>query len=167
MNFEKLNEQFAYFLKLRGLSMTRERKQILETVCNMKRHFTVDDLFFAMHAGKKKTSKATIYRTVELLVEGKILSESNLAGRTSSYELAEPGQHHGHMVCMHCEKVIEFKGPTVDKFIHEASVSRQFLPLQVTMKFQGFCSDCVKANPPSLRKQTCVPFLKYAQSRES
>jgi Fur family ferric uptake transcriptional regulator len=167
VNYDKILEQFKYFLRLRGLSMTRERRQILETVCDMTRHFTVDDIFFAMHAAGRKTSKATIYRTVQLLQECRVLRESDLTGRTAIYELAEPGQHHGHMVCQHCGKIAEFKGPTLERFIRESSMNRQFLPLTVSIKFTGICNECVKTNPPSLRRELCVPFLKYAQAREA
>ncbi len=167
MASDKLSERFAYFLKLRGLSMTRERKEILSAVCNMRRHFSVDDLFFAMHAAGKKTSKATIYRTMQILVEGRILRETDFSGRLATYEMAEPGQYHGHMVCQHCGRTIEFKGPLLERFIHEASVNQQFLPLATAIKFTGICNECVKSNPPSLRREMCVPFLKYAQSREN
>ncbi len=167
MTLEKTQERFAYFLKLRGLSLTRERKQILETVFNMRDRFTVDDLFFAMHNANRKTSKATIYRTVQLIEECRIIRVSELSERQSSYELVKPGSHQGHMVCEHCGRVIPFKGPTLDKFIHEASVNQQFLPLNASVKFTGICSQCVKENPPSLRREVCVPFLKYAQSREN
>ena len=166
MDYEKLLEKFRYFLKLRGLSLTRERRQILETVCDIPRHFTVDDLFFAMHGANKKTSKATIYRTVQLLVEGRILKESDLSGRQASYELSKPGDHSGIMTCQHCGRVQEFRGPTLERFIHDASMRNQFLPLTVSIRLNGICNECVKTNPPSLREQVCVPMLKYAQGRE-
>jgi len=167
MTFENILDRFGYFLKLRDLSLTRERKQIIETICDMTRHFSVDDLFFAMHGAGRKTSKATIYRTVQLLIECRIIRESDLSGRQATYELLEPGHYHGHMVCEHCGRVIEFKGPTLERFIHDASVNKQFLPLSTSIKFSGICNECVKTNPPSLRKEVCVPFLKYAQSREN
>ncbi|MBI1785453.1 transcriptional repressor [Candidatus Sumerlaeota bacterium] len=167
MTFEKVVERFSYFLKLRGLSLTRERRQILETIGDMQRPFSPDDLFFALHAAGKKTSKATIYRTIELLVECQIIRESDLPGRQATYELMQPGVHHGNMICDHCGRIVEFKGPTLERFIHEASVHHQFLPLTTSIKFTGICNECVKSNPPSLRSKVCVPFLKYAQSREN
>lgn len=165
MDFAKVAEKFGYFLKLRGLSMTRERREILETIGDMKRSFTVDDLFFAMHAAERKTSKATLYRTIQLLLECRILRESDISGRQAAYELNEPGERRGVMVCEHCGKVMEFRGPALERFIREASAAQQFLPLDVSVKFTGFCNDCVRTNPPSLRQEVCVPFLKYAQER--
>lgn len=166
MTFEKIIEKFSYFLKLRSLSLTRERRQILETICDMNRSFTVDDLFFAMHAAGRKTSKPTLYRTVQLLLEGRILKESDISGRQSAYELTQPGVYRGHMVCDHCGKTIEFRGPTLERFIHEASGANQFLAMDVNIKLTGICNECVKANPPSLRREVCVPILKMAQSRK-
>ncbi|GEM_PF-241575 len=164
--FAQFLKRFGYFLKLRGLSLTRERQQILEKICDLSGRFTVDDLFFALHAAGRRISKATIYRTVQLLLECRIIRETPLGARQGVYELADAGHYHGHMVCQHCHRLIEFGGPTLERFVHEASVSHQFLPLSAQIKFLGFCNECVKANPPALREQTCVPFLKYAQSRE-
>lgn len=166
MTYDKILERFGYFLKLRGLTLTRERRQLLETVCDMARAFSVDDLYFAMHESGKKTSKATIYRTVQLLVECRIIREYELSGRQTVYELNEPGAHKGHMVCEHCGKAEEFRGPTLERFIHESSVGRQFLTLGVSVKFTGICNECVKANPFSLRKELCVPILRMEQARE-
>lgn len=70
MPYQKIIERFGYFLKLRGLSLTKERRQILETICDLNRIFTVDDLYFALHTSGKKISKATIYRTIQLFIEG-------------------------------------------------------------------------------------------------
>ena len=167
MEYSKLLERFGYFLKLRGLSLTKERKQILETVCDMSGNFTVDDLYFATHSAGKKTSKATLYRTIQLLLECRILRESALGGRQTHYELAEAGPHHGHMVCQHCGRVSEFSGPTLERFINETSGKKQFLELNVQITFSGICNECVKTNPESLRREVCVPFLKYERERES
>jgi Fur family ferric uptake transcriptional regulator len=167
MAIDPLPDRFEYFLKLRGLNLTRERTQILEAIRDMARPFSVDDLFFAMHAGGKKTSKATIYRSIQLLLEGRFLIETALSGRQSQYELAEPGQYYGHLVCQHCGRTEEFRGPTMDRFVQEASINNQFLPMATQIKIQGICNDCVKSNPPSLRQNVCVPFLKYEQEREA
>lgn len=165
MKYDQMIERVTHFLKLRNLNMTRERRQIVEAVCDMKRGFSVDDLYFAMHGKGVKTSKATLYRTVQLMVEARVLKESELSGRQAAYEILEPGEHHGVMVCQHCNRTFEFRGPSLDRFLHEASVNHQFLPLSSSIKLTGVCGECVKSNPPSLRKEVCVPFLKYDQSR--
>lgn len=167
MAYNKLIDQFAYFLKLRGLSLTKERRLILETICDMNRHFSVDDLYFALHEAGKKVSKATLYRTIQLLTECRILRESVLSERQTTYEIAESGHFRGHMVCQHCDKVMEFSGPTFDRFVREASVNNQFLTTSVQVKFTGICNDCVQENPKSLRREVCVPFLRYEQTREA
>lgn len=160
-------EQFKTLLKLRGLSMTSERQQILRAIVEFGARFSVDDLYFAMHERGMKTSKATIYRTIQLLLESGIVNESALSGRQASYELAEPGEHRLHMVCQHCGQSSEIRGADVDRFVAQISESNDFLPLAVQIKFSGICVDCVEANPISLRRETCVPFLKYYQSRQT
>lgn len=167
MSANAISQRFGYFLKLRGLSLTRERTRILETICDLSGHFTVDDLFFAMHAAEKKSSKATLYRTIQLLLDCGVLRNTPLSDRHATYELAESGSYHGLMVCRHCNRVTEFHGPTLERFIQEASVNSQFLPLTAQIKFIGICNECVKANPPSLRAEVCAPFLKYDQDRKA
>lgn len=161
----KIQDQFRHFMKLRGLSFTRERKGILERALKMAPPFTVDDLYFAMYQAGDRPSKATLYRTVQLLVECRILRESALSGRQASYELEEAGQYHGHMVCQHCGSIVEYRGPALERFIRDISRERQFLPLGAQIKLSGVCEACIKENPPSLRREVCVPFLKYAESR--
>lgn len=167
MDEKKMMERFEYFLKLRGLSLTRERREVLAMINNMSRSFSVDDLYFAIHASGLKLGKATVYRTVQLLVEGRFLREAEFVGRQMTYELSESGQNSGVMVCEHCGRSLEFRGPTLERFIHEAAGIHQFLPMSASVKLSGFCNECVKSNPPSLRKEVCVPMLKLTQAREN
>ena len=162
---EKLIERFGNYLRLRKLSLTKERRQTSVMVCRMKNHFTVDELFVSMHQAGTKTSKATLYRTIQLLLEARILREVALGGRETRYELAESGYYHGHMICQHCGKVIEFKTTSLEKALHKASLSQEFLMLTAQATISGICTQCAEANPQSLRKQVCVPILRYAQSR--
>ena len=162
----KTQDQFRQFLKLRGLSLTKERREILEVALGMPRHFSVDDLYFAMRQAGQRPSKATLYRTVQLLAESRILRESALSGRQASYEIEESGQYHVHMICEHCGKMSELSGPTIEKFVRDISGEEHFLPLGAQIKLTGVCDACIRENPPSLRREVCVPFLKYAQSRE-
>lgn len=164
---EALTERLSLYLKLRGLSLTKERRQILETICEMDRRFNVDDLFFEVHSAGRKTSKATIYRTVQLLLECRILKETGLSDRQADYELGKVGDFRGHLVCQHCGKIQPIMGPKLSRFVRESSEAQGFLTLGIQLKFVGICNDCVRENPKSLRKDVCVPFLKYAQSRKS
>lgn len=167
MDEKKMKDRFEYFLKLRGLSLTRERRELIQFVANMSKPFTVDDLFFTAHAAGLRLSKATVYRTIEIMVEGRFLRESELAGRQMTYEFTEPGQNSGMMTCEHCGRTFEFKGPVLERFIHEVAMLNQFLPIATNIRMSGFCNECVKANPPSLRKEVCVPMLKLTHSREN
>jgi len=160
-------ERLRQYLKLRGLSLTKERRRILETICEMERRFNVDDLFFQVHSAGRKTSKATIYRTVQLLLECRILKETGLSNRQADYELASVGDFHGHWVCQHCGRIQQISGEKLAEFVRESSEALGFLTLGIQLKFVGICSNCVQENPTSLRKDVCVPFLKYAQSREN
>ena len=100
-------------------------------------------------------------------MECRILRDSALAGRGASYELCLPGQYHGHFVCRHSGTATEFSGVDLERFINATAAESNFLPLEVQLKVTGVCERCVKENPPSRRKDICVPFLEYAQERES
>jgi Fur family ferric uptake transcriptional regulator len=167
MDTKKILERFGYYLKQRGLSLTRERRQTVELIGRVKSPFSVDDLDVAARKSGRKISRATLYRTIQLLLESRILREAALGERQSSYEISEPGFFQGRMICQHCGTLTEFKGPELEKFIHAASVAQGFLALTAQITFSGVCRACADANPQSLRRQVCVPFLRYAQSRET
>ncbi len=106
-------------------------------------HFRADDLLFQMIGNSHKTSKATIYRTLPLLVKSGVLTEIIDANNNVLYENASgnTGQH-AHLICIQCSKIIEFQDPEIEIRQKKICGAHQFEVLKYRYEVLGYCSQC-------------------------
>ena len=90
-----------------------------------------------------KTSKATIYRTLPLLVQSGLLTEIIDAQNQTMYEPVQDhiGQH-AHLICVRCSKIIEFRDPEIEAKQQAICASHQFQPLKYRHEILGNCAQC-------------------------
>ncbi len=103
---ERLNEYVAS----QGLRQTNQRNEIVSVIYSETEHFTVEDLFDRLRGQGIKASRATVYRTLKLLVEAEMLVEIDLGDDLTTYDpnfMENPV--HNHLVCIDCGKVTEFE----------------------------------------------------------
>ncbi|OQY19591.1 MAG: hypothetical protein B6I36_03690 [Desulfobacteraceae bacterium 4572_35.1] len=104
----EIQQQFEQFLSQRGMKHTNERREIFRAILDMDAPFDVDKLLFYLKQQGEKTSKATIYRTLQLLLESGLLrtiSLSPAAARDTLYSLCGKYRAYDHLVCTGCGKV--------------------------------------------------------------
>lgn len=102
--------QFARFLEQRRLKFTPERQQIFQAIVDFDKPFDVDTLLFHLKQRRQKTSKATIYRTLQLLLESGLLRTISLSptdNRSALYSLCGKFRAYDHLICTGCGKVTE------------------------------------------------------------
>ena len=104
---------FIDYLGRKRLKITRERTALFDEVFSAHRHFDADDLVVRMHDKGKKISRATVYRTLELLFECGLVGRVRLNEEKYRYERLHRGEHHDHLVCTGCGRVIEFVEPRI------------------------------------------------------
>ncbi len=136
--------QFKSFLKQRGLKYPRKRKQILEEVSSLHRHFTADLLYDKLRQQKKNISRATVYRCLPLLVDSGILRETVSLEGKNNYELNQKNQHHDHLLCVACGRIIEFQEKRVERLKDYICRKNQFSPLEHKLEIKGYCRKCRK-----------------------
>jgi len=108
----KAQEQFEQFLMRRGLKSTRERQQIFRAIVDFDEPFDVDQLLFYLKQRGEKTSKATIYRTLQLLLESGLLRTISLSptdARSALYCICGKFRAYDHLVCTGCGKVTDIE----------------------------------------------------------
>jgi Fur family ferric uptake transcriptional regulator len=149
-------EVFAEYLNSKDLRLTKERKAVLEEVFLHSGHLEAEELAHTLRRKKKRASRATIYRTLDLLVESGIVRKVDLGRGHSHYELALDHPHHEHMICLKCGRVIEFS----DRAVHQAltRLCRRKTFELTAHRFQvfGYCDKCRKAErrmPEDRRKR--------------
>jgi len=133
---------FRHSLERRGLKYTAERREILKAILSAHSHFDADWLFFEMRKTGAKASKATIYRSLALLREVGILREVFHGPRGSYYEHVYGHEHHEHMICLQCGRVIEFSSRKLERLQEQACRSLKFHPIHHHLQVFGYCRTC-------------------------
>lgn len=135
-------EKFKHYLQSRGLKFTPERQAILNCVFASDRHFEAEDLLIDMRQHDLRVSKATIYRTLALLVKGGLLREVIFGEKHAHYEHVHDHEHHDHLVCSGCGKIIEFTDERIEKLQDEVCDKHKFNAKTHRLQITGLCKDC-------------------------
>jgi Fur family ferric uptake transcriptional regulator len=134
--------EFRYYLKSKGLKFTPERRIILKEVFSFHHHFDVDQLYDKLRKHSENISRATIYRTLPLLVESELIRETLRCQGKVSYEHVFGHKHHDHMVCIGCGKVIEFRDERIEKLQDALCKKYSFQPKEHRLGIRGYCKKC-------------------------
>ncbi len=137
-------ETFQKYLASENLKLTPQRVAILDTIFAAHGHFDADDLFFALRKDGKRISKATVYRTLELLIGAGLIRQLDFGKGHRAFELVFGRSHHDHLICTSCGKVVEFDDPTIQEL--QARVCRRlsFRPESHSLRILGRCASCRK-----------------------
>ena len=137
---------FKEYLTSRKLKFTAERQAILDRVFENHKHFEADELLVDLRLNDMKISKATIYRTLALLVKSGLLREVIFGERHAHYEHVYGHEHHDHLVCNNCGKIIEFTEHRIEKLQDEVCRKNKFKVDSHRLQIQGLCEDCWEQN---------------------
>jgi Fur family ferric uptake transcriptional regulator len=135
-------QKFREFLTTKRLKLTKERNEILDEILDMKKHFDPEELFVRLKTKGSKVSRASVYRTIPLLIENGLLEEVERIDRHAHYERVSEDRHHDHMICIKCGKVIEFYSPTLEMLQDEICQKEKFKGIRHTLEILGYCEKC-------------------------
>jgi Fur family ferric uptake transcriptional regulator len=135
-----VKERLEAFLDLKGLRLTRQREVIVEAAFGTEEHFTADELWDMARKIDPTTSRATLYRTLSLLVESGMLREIDLGREQKHYDpnfIDHP--QHNHLICVDCDRVVEFEDAHLD--VLEDCLTRRlgFHPIKKSMRIEASC----------------------------
>jgi Fur family ferric uptake transcriptional regulator len=137
-------EVLREYLQARDLRPTRERLLILDEVLKMGGHFDADEFYGALHRKKLKVSRATVYNTLELLVDSGLISRLKFGQNSWRFEKAYGRPRHDHMICLECGEIIEFVAEKLEPIQEEVCKAKRFKPQNSTLQIFGTCSRCAK-----------------------
>ena len=135
-------ERFKEYVSTKGLKLTKERNEILDEILATEGHFDPEELFIRLKTKGSKVSRASVYRTIPLLVESGLIDEVERTDKRSHYEKVVGRQHHDHMICVRCGKVIEFFSPTLEMLQSELCQKENFSGLRHSLEILGYCERC-------------------------
>jgi Fur family ferric uptake transcriptional regulator len=141
---EKEITRFAGFLGEQGLKLTSERTALVREIFATHYHFEADELLFKMKEKGLKISRATVYRTLELLVKSGMVRRVHLGEDHYHYEHVTGNSHHDHLICTTCGAVIEFHDDALEQRQLEICDRKRFTPTFHNLQILGVCDDCRK-----------------------
>ncbi|PLX90287.1 MAG: hypothetical protein C0620_13795 [Desulfuromonas sp.] len=140
-------EQFKQFLDGRGLKYTREREKIFQAIVAFEKPFDVDGLLFYLKQREIKTSKATIYRTLQLLQESGLLRTISLSPtdhRTNLYSLCGKYRAYDHLICTGCGKVTDVEKKQICDSCRTITQDRGYQLESHSLRIFALCPECQK-----------------------
>ncbi|WP_099203227.1 Fur family transcriptional regulator [Miniphocaeibacter massiliensis] len=145
MDLGKLKE----LLIKNGYKVTKQREIIFNTLIeNEESHLSPEELHEIVSKKDKDIGIATVYRTLLLFEELRLVYKLDFDDNRYRYEIVNDGEkhHHHHLVCTSCNKVIEVKDDLLENIEENIEKTYDFKIDDHELKFYGLCSDCQKNN---------------------
>ena len=140
------------FIRQKGLRRTPQRDAIVRLAFASDEHFTSEELFDRVRKKNVNASRATVYRTISLLVGAGLLHEIDLGGDQTTYDPNfNDRPSHNHLVCIDCGKVVEFEDSHLE-LLNDCMTRRLgFRPVRQTIKIEACCEQLrTKGSCPNL-----------------
>lgn len=137
---------FRRYLREQGLPVTQQREAVAEVVFVSAGHLSVDDIEAELKDHGERIGKATIYRTMEILVRSGLVEERDFGEGFKRYEhLFGQQPAHAHLICTSCGDVTEIQSPELVRVHDEAAEAHGFAPSRYRMEIFGLCGGCQAA----------------------
>jgi len=134
---------FGRYLKDQGLPFTHQREAVASVVFSSGEHLSADDIEGELRQGRERIGKATIYRTLDLLVKSNLVEEHDFGEGFKRYEhrLSRSPAHH-HLICQACGSVEEFEIPEIPAIAARVARELGFRPQRHRVEIHGLCRTC-------------------------
>ncbi len=141
---QSYEKAFIGFLREKGLKLTNPRRIILEAVFANHGHFDIETLYDQIRSEHKGVSRATIYRTVPLLVEAGLIKKPLRQDSKDQYEHSYRHRDHLHLICSECGKIIEASSKQIEKQLQQIAEKYEFEIDEKNITVDGLCKICRK-----------------------
>lgn len=150
---QEVRDIFSRFLQSHNLKQTRERFAVLDEIYSFHDHFEAEDILFRMRS-RNRVSRATIYRTLDLLLKCGLIRKYNFGQGEARYEHTHGRKHHEHMKCVYCGKVIEFISDEIERLQDVICERHNFRMTSHSLEIHGICSECQNSTQTASRSDS-------------
>ena len=143
MKQETILKAFQDYLAEQSLKLTTQRRRIFDRAFETHEHFTAEQLYdWLREEDGASVSRATVYRTLAMLVEGDFLESLDTGRGELLYEHVRGHKHHDHIVCLDCGKIEEFLDERIEALQEEACERKGFTLVKHSLRLEGYCKPC-------------------------
>ena len=142
MGTPKTKDKFRTYLLTQGLKSTRQREFILEEFLSAGSHLSTEDLYLRLRKKNPRIGYATVHRTLKLFAECGIAEQRHFGDGQARYEACSHDEHHDHLICTECGKIVEFEDSRIEKLQDEVAQKHGFKIERHRLELYGRCPDC-------------------------
>jgi len=136
-------------LKPEGGKRSSKREQIVNVFLRQEGHLSADDLVDIIRREDQRISRATVYRTLQWMVDAGIARKVDFGEGRFRFEHSYRQPRHFHLICKNCHRSFEFLSSDIEALIEEVSGARAFTPSQSVVQIYGTCESCRTGRPAS------------------
>jgi Fur family ferric uptake transcriptional regulator len=137
-------EQFIKLFKQDRIDNFEKRLVVLETFLQSENHVTAEELAELVRENGKDLPVDFVRETIELMCRYGFAQQNRFENGIMRYEHRHLGQHHDHMVCTKCRKIIEFENQAIEQLQVQVAATYGFHMLQHKMELYGICKQCLQ-----------------------
>jgi Fe2+ or Zn2+ uptake regulation protein len=137
--------KIAGMLRQKGYRLTPQRHAVLKAVAGSHDHLTPSEIYALVRQEHPTIGLTTVYRVINLLSELKLICRVSLSGDSQSYLMRRPMEHHHHLVCSQCGRVVDFTNCDLSQLEQQLSRDTRFDIEGHILEVYGKCPDCCLA----------------------
>ncbi len=135
-------ERIKWYLKEKGLKQSLKREIIASVFFGADKHFSVEGLYDIIKEQEPDISFSTVYRALKLFKKAGLAKASRFMDGVTRYEPVHPEEHHDHLICLGCGRIIEFTNKDIEKLQKGVAKVHGFELISHKLELYGYCDEC-------------------------
>src|SRR6267142_2681186 len=159
-------EVFLKHIQKKGLKRTSQRDLILDIFLRTEEHLSSEDLYRLVKQEDPSIGQTTVYRTLKLLTEAGLAREVRFGDGITHYEHNYKHQHHDHMICSECGRIIEFFSAELEAIQDAMAAKHRFQISHHLHRIIGICAECRRAMKDAGKEAATTTRIRARQASD-